>query len=580
MQFILECLILAAVFINAPLYSQVSLKNGNGSSGFIPPLNIPLFLAGNYGEIRGAHFHTGVDFKTEQVEGKKVFAADSGYVFRISVQSGGYGHSIYMRHPDGKVTLYGHLRQFTPEMDRWVKDQQYHKKSFEVDLYPQSGLFVFRKGGLIGFSGSTGFSGGPHLHFEIRDRSASIPLNVLKYKFPVRDGIKPKINWLAIYPMDDSSTVNGLNHKLLLPVIGSNGNHHLETGNIFVSGNIGFGIETYDYLDNSANPCSPYAVSLFEDSRMHLRFVLDSIPFSLSGYVDSHIDYEEKLRSGKTIQKLFVEPNNRLSIYKGVIDRGIIRFSDTLVHMMAMSVEDAYGNLSSLHFKVRSSSIRYSPQNREEDSNVVARFCYDSLNVFEQADVKVVVPRDALFTNIRFRFSKEKCDSVNLSDVFEIHQVYTPLNKPYILSIKPYKIPAGLHSKVLIAGVNENGNWSSYGGNFKNGFVTTQLKTFGRFYITVDTLNPVITPVDFASDKKYTEGQVISFRIADKQSGIRKYSGTIDKNWALFEYDAKNNLLTYTMDEKRIGTGKKHSVEIMVADNRDNVTHFLDSFYF
>jgi murein DD-endopeptidase MepM/ murein hydrolase activator NlpD len=579
MQFILKCLILAAVFINAPLYSQLSPKYRNGSPGFVPPLNIPLFLAGNYGEIRGAHFHTGVDFKTEQVEGKKVFAADSGYVYRISVQSGGYGHSVYMRHPDGKVTLYGHLRQFTQEMDTWVKNQQYHKKSFEVDLYPPGDMFVFRKGGLIGFSGSTGFSGGPHLHFEIRDRSASIPLNVLKFKFPVQDGIKPKINWIAIYPMDDSSSVNGVNQKLLLPVTGNNGNPHLETENIAVSGNIGFGIETFDYLDNSANPCSPYAVSLFEDNRMHFRFVLDSIPFSLSGYVDSHMDYEEKLKSGKTIQKLFVEPNNRLSIYKVVINRGIIRFSDTLVHRMAMWVEDAYGNLSQLNFRVRSSTISFSPDN-EADSNVVARFYYDSLNVFEQADVKVVVPRDALFTNIRFRFTKEKCDTVNLSDVFKIHQGYTPLNKPYILSIKPGIIPAGLHSKVMIAGVSEEGKWSGYGGNFKNGFVTAQLKTFGRFFVTVDTLNPTITPVDFITGKKYAEGQVISFRIADKQSGIRKYIGYIDKNWALFEYDAKNDLLTYTMDGKRIEAGKKHSVEIMVADNRENVTHFLASFYF
>jgi murein DD-endopeptidase MepM/ murein hydrolase activator NlpD len=580
MQFILKCYILAGVFINPALYSQIVDKGVNGAAGYAPPLNVPLYLAGNYGEIRNAHFHTGVDFKTEQVEGKLVLAADSGYVFRIAVQAGGYGHALYIRHPSGCVTVYGHLRQFTPEMDKWVKDQQYNKKSFEVDLYPPGRLFAFRRGEFIGYSGSTGYSGGPHLHFEIRDRSSSIPFNVLKYKFPLQDGTRPRITWLAVYPLDDTSRINGLGSKLLLPVNGSNGTPRLESQNITLSGNIGFGIETFDYLDNSANPCSPYAVSLYEDNKMHFRFVLDSIPFSLAGYINSHIDYEEKIRSGKSIQKLYVDPNNKLSIYKVAIDRGILRFSDTLVHSMAILVEDAYGNTSRLAFNIRSAAISAPTEYPDRDSDVVARFYYDSLNVFERDEVKVVVPRDALYTNIRFRYAKEKCDSINLSDVFVIHQGFTPLNKAYILSLKPRVFPAELRSKVFIAGVIENGTWSGYGGNYKNGFVTTQLKSFGRFYVAADTLEPVILPVDFNTAKKYSEGEVISFRITDLQSGIRKYNGYIDKSWALFEYDAKNDLLTYVLDGKKLETGKKHLLEIIVADNRDNVKHFKESFYF
>ena len=155
---------------------------------------------------RSTHFHAGIDIKTEQVEGKNVLAADSGYVYRIAVQSGGYGHALYLRHPDDRVTVYGHLRQFAPVVDNWVKDQQYRKKSFEVDLYPANWTVFFPgRARLIGFSGNTGSSGGPHLHFEIRDQSASIPLNVLKYDFPIKDEIKPRINWLSVYPLDDSS---------------------------------------------------------------------------------------------------------------------------------------------------------------------------------------------------------------------------------------------------------------------------------------------------------------------------------------------------------------------------------------
>jgi hypothetical protein len=580
MQFISKCFIFAAVFINPSLLGQGSTRNGSVPYPFSSPMNIPLLLSGNYGEIRTAHFHTGIDFKTEQVEGKMVFAVDSGSVFRVAVQSGGYGHAVYLKHPGGKVTVYGHLREFVPEIGKYVKEEQYQHRSFEVDLYPPSGLFVFRKGALIGFSGSTGFSGGPHLHFEIRDKSGSLPFNALKYNFPISDRTKPKITWLAVYPLDDSSMVNGISNKLIIPVTGSNGNYNLASGLLRLSGNIGFGIETFDYLDNSSNPCSPYDVRLYEDNRIRFRFVLDSIPFSLSSYVDSHIDYEEKIKSGKIIQKLFLDPNNRLTIYKLAFDRGATRFSDTLQHRISVSVADAYGNMSILDFDIRSAGKPVVPAGNFEDTNVVARFYYDSLNVFEEPDVRVVVPRDALFTNIGFRYSKFRPDSLKLSDVFDIHQVYTPLNKPYILSIRPRELPPALQGKVMIAGIGSDGIWSGFGGNYKNGFVTARMSTFGRFFLSLDTIAPVIVPVDFVSGKKMAADQMISFRITERQSGIRKYSGYIDKKWALFEFDAKNNLLTYTMDKGRLAQGKTHQLEIIVTDNRDNTSHFRDVFFY
>jgi len=543
-------------------------------------MNIPLILSGNYGEIRNAHFHTGIDIKTEQVEGKFIFAVDSGTVFRIGVHAGGYGNAIYIRHPRGSVTVYGHLSRFAPAIDSWVKDQQYQLKSFDVELYPQSGLFVFSKGGLIGYSGSSGFSGGPHLHFEIRDKSATVPLNVLKYDFQIRDTSKPRIKWLAIYPLDDSSMVNGHNRKLILRISGSNGKYFPVPGTISASGNIGFGIETNDFLDGSSNPCSPYDVRLLADDQMHLRFTLDSIPFSFSGSVDSHVDYEEKIKSGKSIRKLFIDPNNRLPIYKQAVNQGLLRFSDTLTHRISILVSDAYGNQSGLNFKVRSSPVKSPPAKMAVDSDFVGLFRYDSLNVYEEADVRVVVPRYALFSDVKFKFSREKRDSAALSDIFAIHQVYTPLSKAYILSIKPRNLKPGLEQKIMIAGITANGIWSSYRGNYKNGYVTALIKTFGRFFISADTLNPVIRPVNFVNGRKYADGQAITFRITDKESGILKYSGYIDEKWALFEYDAKNDLLKYEIDKNRLESGKMHKFNITVTDNRENVTHFPGSFYY
>jgi murein DD-endopeptidase MepM/ murein hydrolase activator NlpD len=580
MQFILQFLIFAGVFDNYQVL-QDSIKDSGKPVYFVSPLNIPLYLAGNYGEIRSAHFHGGIDIKTQQVEGKTVVAADSGYVFRVAVQSGGYGHALYLRHPSGLVTVYGHLRQFAPQVDAWVKAQQYRKKSFEVDLNPEPDQFVFRKGETIGISGNTGSSGGPHLHFEIRDKSASIPLNGLKYSFPIKDLVKPKIEWLCIYPLDDSSTVNGLNRKILLPVSMLKNNLYIKANNPSVSGNIGFGIVTYDLLSNSLNKCEPYSMSVYKDSILHFRCVIDSIPFSQTGYVASMIDYEEKVLNGRTIQKLFVEPNNNLPIYKKAINRGVISFSDSMEHNIVISVADVYGNQSDLLFKVHSSGFKGPvaslPKN---DTNIVARFYYDSLNVYETPEVRVVVPRDALFDNIGFRFARTETDSGKYSPIFSVHKEEIPLKKSIVVSIKPRNLPPSLRSKAGITGIGAKGNVISRGGTYKHGYITAQVKSFGRFYVTVDTVVPVIKPSGFRQGGKYTDGQVMSFRIRDYGSGIAKYSGYIDQEWALFEYDGKNENLFYRIDGEKLQKGKTHKVEVIVSDNRENFTRFESTFYY
>jgi hypothetical protein len=208
----------------------------------------------------------------------------------------------------------------------------------------------------------------------------------------------------------------------------------------------------------------------------------------------------------------------------------------------------------------------------------VGEFRYDTLNVLEEPDILIVIPRNTLYNNIKFRFSREMSDSTQLSDVFNIHDVYTPLNKSIVISIKPRDLRPELQCKALLASIDEKGQWISQGGNYKNGFVTAQVNTFGRFFIVVDTINPEIVPVNFTSGKTYTEGQVMSFQITDKGSGIRKYDGYIDNRWALFEYDEKNDLLTYTIDGKRLDKGNMHKLEIIITDNRENISRFRSRF--
>jgi hypothetical protein len=278
---------------------------------------------------------------------------------------------------------------------------------------------------------------------------------------------------------------------------------------------------------------------------------------------------------------LFVDPNNNLPIYKRALNRGILRFSDDKEHKILVSVADAYGNRSDLHFRVHSSEPKGPVASLiRNDTNTVAKFYYDSLNVFENQEVKVVVPKDALFDNIKFQFTRTETDSGKFSPVFGIHREETPLKKSIVLSIKPRNLPPYLRSKAGITGIGAKGNVISEGGSYKNGYLTARVKSFGRFYVSVDTIVPVIRPSGFRQGGKYTDGQVLSFRIRDYGSGIAKYSGYIDQEWALFEYDGKNELLFYRIDGERIQKGKMHKIEVIVSDNRENFSRFESTFYY
>jgi hypothetical protein len=578
MQIILQFLMFMGAFNNNPLPPPPVHRVQQVY--FTPPLGIPLYLAGNYGEIRSAHFHGGLDIKTGQVEGKAVLAADSGYIYRISVHATGYGHALYLRHPNGLITVYGHLRQFVPEVNDWVIQQQYKNKSFDVELNPEPGQFVFRRGQQIAVSGNTGSSGGPHLHFEIRDPSGSVPYNPLTYSFPISDKIRPKITWLAIYPLDDSSSVNGLNKRLLLPVSPVKDRYYLKADNPIVSGRIGFGIETFDYLDGVRNQCEPYEFRMTADSVLHFRAIIDSVPFAQTGYVASFIDYEEKIRGSHTIQKTFVDPNNDLPIFKNTINRGVLAFSDSLKHRISIAVSDAYGNKSVLNFNVTSRPNALPPKDEKKDTGVVAYFRYDSLNVFETPDVRISIPQNTLYKNISFHFESMPTDSAKYSPVYRIDREYVPLKKSFVVSIRPRNLKPSLYDKAMITCKGEKGNITGQGGTYKNGYITNSFKTFGRFYITIDTTPPLIRPVNLAKGARYTNGSLISLRIQDRESGISSYSGYIDKEWVLFEYDPKSSLIFYRVDGSRISRGKNHKLEVIVIDNRENVTRYQTTFYY
>jgi murein DD-endopeptidase MepM/ murein hydrolase activator NlpD len=544
---------------------------------YASPVDTTILLSSNYGEIRESHFHSGIDILAD--EGSRVFAVKEGYVSRISITLRGYGKALYVTHPNGYTSVYGHLSKFDPEIEKYIRDLQYQKHKYAVDIRPPANKFRVQQGQCIALSGNTGYSFGSHLHFELRITRGDIPLNVLKHGIVVPDKRKPRISCLGIYPLNDHALVSGQASKIIIPFKTINSNVIKLSDTVAVWGKTGFGIETYDYLDGRENACSPFTVSLGVDGRPVFSFNLDSIPFEKSSYINSHIDYAEKVNTGRKIQKLYLDPNNRLDIYKDSLHKGICMFTDSLDHAVTIVSEDAAGNKTTLSFTVKSKYYDV-PASIAADTTKVAHFYYDSLNVFETNDIRIVIPIQSLFTTVDFHYRSEKAADTLFSDLHYIDNETTPLNKPIIISVKPVNLPHTLVAKAALVQIGKNNQLIYQGGQYSKGFVTGKLGNFGTIAIAVDTVAPVIKPLSFAEDQKFTESRPITFIIRDNLSGINTFNGFIDNKWALFEYDAKNNLLFYIPDASRISKNEQHSLELIVTDNKNNICKFKGHFFY
>lgn len=541
---------------------------------FIAPLKIPVLLSSNFGELRIDHFHSGIDIKTQGVTGKEVVSAADGYVYRISVSPTGFGKALYVRHSSGYSTVYGHLEKFSPEIEKYVKDQQYERKSFLITLFPSKELFPVEQGQTIGWSGNSGSSGGPHLHFEVRKSDNENAVNPLLFNFGVTDNISPVIQKLAVYPADRYSQINGRNSALRINVQGSNGKYFIPAENtIKISGNAGFGVRLFDLLNGAGNKCAAYSIQLDIDSVTVFNYVMDEFSFSESRFINSHIDYSAYMKENIYIQRTYAQPNDKLDVYKELVNRGIFNFSDDKPHKVVIKVADISNNKASLTFNVKS-------QSKRTVENVVAKqddrieMPYNKTNKFNNEDVSLIIPSGALYDTLLFSYKKNPGNPKMLSHIYSIHNKFTPLQKPVTLSIKPDKVIPGKESKMVIVQLNDNMSKRPVASVWNDGYVKGDVSVFGNYYVGIDTVAPFISAPGLSKGINLTGRKELRIKISDDFSGIKAYEPEIDGSWALFEYDPKNQVITYVLDKDRIGKGRKHLLSLKVEDNCANVSWY------
>ncbi|WP_029287990.1 M23 family metallopeptidase [Pedobacter sp. R20-19] len=562
--FNISLFICCSITVNVLHAQQIFSNNKYPITDFRQPLDItPPALAGSFGEIRGNHFHSGVDFRTNQREGYPVYAVADGYISRLRVQNSGFGQALYINHPNGFTTVYGHLQRFAPKIATVVKNLEYEKKSFEIDEFPDATLIPVHKGEVIAWSGNRGSSGGPHLHFEIRDTKTEETINPQFFGIIIPDNIPPVIHGLYVYRLN-GKTFNEFIPKQAIGITGANGNYKA-VAPISLTGEVGFGVVTTDRHNGASGTNGVYSIQLELDGKMIYTSALERFAFENSKAINSHIDYPTYLNTKRSIQKSFVDPGNPLKIYSGLVNSGKINFNDGATHQLRYIITDSKGNSSILPFTVNAGS---SPSITPIIPSGLI-YPYNKVNEFNTEDIKVVFPKGTLYNDLNFVYKKLPKPAGNAwSAIHQIHNRYTPLHVGFDLWIKADQLPENLRSKALI--VNSNG--ATQGGSYDNGFVKATPRNFGSFYIAVDTIAPRISPINIAEGKSMAGLSKMIFKISDNLSGIKSFNGYLDGKWILMEFDAKTATLWHSFDERT--TSGKHSLELVVTDMKENTRRY------
>lgn len=528
---------------------------------FSDPLNIEKILNGNFGETRSAHFHSGIDFKTQFKEGLNVYSSAEGYISRISIKHGGFGKALYVNHPNGYTTVYAHLKNFSDKIENYIKKLQYDRQTFQIEHYPKKNALQILKKEKIGNSGNTGSSFGPHLHYEIRKTSNQKALNPQLFNFNIKDSRKPTLSSVFIYKID---SLYQQSNPIKIKVSKINDSTYLSE-KVFAKGKIGFGVSGYDRQDLANNRNGIYKYQTYYNDRKYIEFKFDSFFFEESIKIKTLIDYKYYIKNNERIIKLFIDQGNDLSIYSQNIDEGYLdvknKFSEFLIKLSDLKNNNLYIKIP-IEFGDFTSPVSFDYDeelNKSIDNQLEHNFNFENS--------KIKIPRNTFLKDVNLKLSSSQ-------DSLKILNPYIPVFKNISVEFKNISDSKGNY--LAFKDQNNNESFATSTLN-KNDFFNLKTKSLGTYFIKKDTIPPKIRLQNFKDGDWITNKKNIKIKILDDETGIKNYNVWINGKWMLFEYEYKKNELVYNFDsyfENNVDNKIFIRIEDMVGNRTEKTFNF------
>ena len=548
--FLLPIYVLFFVFLHAQSYPQ---------NYFRSPLNIPMQLVANFGEIRANHWHMGLDIRTQQKVNLPVYAAADGYIARVSVEPGGFGQAVYINHPNGYTTVYGHLNSFFPALAKYVKQHQYEEQSWKINLILTSDLFPVKKGDFIALSGSTGASEGPHVHFEIRNTKTENCLNPLLFKFPVADAVPPTLLRLAMYDRN-KSTYEQLPQIFAVKKSGTIyfvAGHTIHT----YSDKVSFAIGAIDKFSNRNNHNGIYSAKILMDGKPVSEFVLDNISYNDTRYINAQLDYSYKKRKGISLQHISSLPGAQDVVYNVWNGDGMIHLNDTKSHSVTIEVKDANGNTSKLEFNIQRN------ERVEKNSLTTAQqFLPNNVNVFERDNFELYSTEKTIYDTVAVNFNSANNSSANaVSPVFDFLSAAIPSHDSITVRIRPTEnVPEAWKNKVVIKNICGSKTFIKKG-KWQRGWFVAKFRQFGTYQAFIDQEPPAIN----APPSDLSKANRIVFIPKDNFNVIKNFRAEADGQWLRFSNDKGKAWINFFDEYFPKG---EHELKVTIEDEAGNVT--------
>ncbi|MEP7373613.1 MAG: M23 family metallopeptidase [Chitinophagaceae bacterium] len=544
----------------------VSSQTPNYPKGYFRwPLNLAPAIVANLGELRNNHWHMGLDIRTDQKENQLVYAAAAGYIAKIRIEPFGFGQAIFINHPNGFTTLYAHLNNFFSELETYVTEQQYKEQSWAIELNFSPTQFPVNKGSFIAYSGNTGGSQGPHLHFEIRDTKTGKCLNPLLFGFPLQDNIPPTLVKLAMY---DRSFSLYEQTAQFFPLKSTGGGYIIPKLPVLKTGlnKFSFAIQAYDRISGSNNQDGIYSASLFVDEKPVIGFVIDSISYDETRYMNAHVDYRYKYNGGAWLQHLSQLPGDHGPVYKRYNGDGTINLTDTSIHRIRVEIKDAYSNKVDLNFSIQyDESLSKPPVHSPAHSH----FSPGLVNVLEKNDFEVYMPADCLYDTVPvLYYTNSKRGGGSLSLEHALNNPSSPIHHSFTVRIKPDDpLPGKWNDKVVLQ--REYGDKRNVRkAKIENGFLVGDFVDFGNFQAFLDLEPPSVNELGRGDTINLSAATRIAFQ-PDDNFGVKSFRAELDGQWLRFTND-KSRSYIYKFDE-RCPDGV-HQLKVAIEDIVGNTT--------